>query len=213
MLHVRNLRKQFGTTVAVDDVSFTVDRGQLVGLLGPNGAGKTTTVSMIAGLINPDDGQVLIDGSPIRGDTDPRKRSVGLVPQDLALYDELSARENLRFFGALYALSGRALDIEIERVLALVGLLLVVLHGVEAAIWAAAYLWLGALGSPTDAVLYSVGAMTTAGSALTLAGHWRMVGALESAGGMLLFGISTAYMFAVMQVYWPMLYPPGHKKT
>jgi len=98
-------------------------------------------------------------------------------------------------------------------VLALVGLLLVVLHGVEAAIWAAAYLWLGALGSPTDAVLYSVGAMTTAGSALTLAGHWRMVGALESAGGMLLFGISTAYMFAVMQVYWPMLYPPGHKKT
>jgi ABC-2 type transport system ATP-binding protein len=122
MLHVRNLRKQFGTTVAVDDVSFTVDRGQLVGLLGPNGAGKTTTVSMIAGLINPDDGQVLIDGSPIRGDTDPRKRSVGLVPQDLALYDELSARENLRFFGALYALSGRALDIEIERVLALVGL-------------------------------------------------------------------------------------------
>ncbi len=98
-------------------------------------------------------------------------------------------------------------------VLALVGLLLVVLHGVEAAIWAAAYLWLGALGSPTDAVLYSVGAMTTAGSALTLAGHWRMVGALKSAGGMLLFGISTAYMFAVMQVYWPMLYPPGHKKT
>jgi len=67
MLHVRNLRKQFGTTVAVDDVSFTVDRGQLVGLLGPNGAGKTTTVSMIAGLINP-------DGSPRPGYTVVKSR-------------------------------------------------------------------------------------------------------------------------------------------
>jgi hypothetical protein len=91
-------------------------------------------------------------------------------------------------------------------VVATVGLLLAVLHGIEAAIWAAAYLWLGAFGSLTDAMLYSVGAMTTAGApGLMLAGHWRMVGALESAGGMLLFGISTAYIFAMIQVYWPML--------
>ena len=122
MLRVQNLRKRFGSTTAVDGVSFSVDRGQLVGLLGPNGAGKTTTVSMITGLVSPDDGQVLIDGSPIRGDTDARKRRVGLVPQDLGLYEELSARENLRFFGALYDLSGRVLDDAMERVLTLVGL-------------------------------------------------------------------------------------------
>lgn len=122
MLSVRNLKKRFGATTAVDGVSFSVDRGQLVGLLGPNGAGKTTTVSIIAGLLGADDGQVLIDGSPIKSDTDSRKRRVGLVPQDLALYDELSARENLKFFGALYDLAGGPLAEAIERVLTLVGL-------------------------------------------------------------------------------------------
>ena len=75
-------------------------------LLGPNGAGKTTTVSMIAGLLRPDSGEVLIDGRPLRGDTDPVKRKIGLVPQDIALYDELPALDNLTFFGALYDLHG-----------------------------------------------------------------------------------------------------------
>ena len=87
-----------------------------------------------------------------------------------------------------------------------VGLLLAVLHGIEAAIWAAAYVWLGALASLRDAMLYSLDSMTTRGaSGLMLEPHWRMMGALESADGMLLFGISTAYIFAVMQVYWPVL--------
>ena len=87
-----------------------------------------------------------------------------------------------------------------------VGLLLAVLHGIEAAIWAAAYVWLGALDTPKDAILYSLDSMTTRGaSGLTLERHWQMMGALEAADGMLLFGISTAYIFAVMQVYWPML--------
>jgi hypothetical protein len=87
-----------------------------------------------------------------------------------------------------------------------VGLLLAVLHGIEATIWAAAYLWLGALGSPIDAMLYSVDSMSTRGaSGLTLPRHWRMMGALEAGNGVLLFGISTAYIFTVMQVYWPML--------
>jgi hypothetical protein len=87
-----------------------------------------------------------------------------------------------------------------------VGLLLAVLHGMEAAIWAAAYVWLGALDLPKDAILYSVDSMTTRGaSGLTLEKHWLMMGALEAADGMLLFGISTAYIFAVMQVYWPLL--------
>jgi hypothetical protein len=86
------------------------------------------------------------------------------------------------------------------------GLLLAVLHGIEAAIWAAAYLSLGALDSPLHAILYSVDSMSTRGaSGLTLQGHWRMMGALEAVDGMLLFGISTAYIFALMQAYWPML--------
>jgi hypothetical protein len=85
-----------------------------------------------------------------------------------------------------------------------VGLLLAVLHGVEAAIWAAAYVWLGALDSPKDAILYSLDSMTTR-SASGLEPHWQMMGALEAVNGMLLFGISTAYIFAVMQVYWSML--------
>jgi hypothetical protein len=86
------------------------------------------------------------------------------------------------------------------------GLLLAVLHGIEAAIWAAAYLWLGALDSPLDAILYSVDSMSTRGdSGLTLQGHWRMMGALEAVDGMLLFGISTAFIFALMHSFWPML--------
>jgi len=122
MLDVTHLRKTFGTLVAVDDVSFTVERGQLVGLLGPNGAGKTTTVSMIAGLVTPEKGEVLVGGARLSGDTDPKKRRIGLVPQDLALYDELSARANLRFFGALFDLSGATLEKAIAAAMDLVGL-------------------------------------------------------------------------------------------
>jgi len=122
MLTVTHLRKSFGSIVAVSDVSFSLAPGQLVGLLGPNGAGKTTTVAMIAGLVTPDAGEVLIAGKRLRGDTDPAKRRIGLVPQDLALYDELSARDNLRFFGALFNLSGRALDKAIGDALDLVEL-------------------------------------------------------------------------------------------
>jgi ABC-2 type transport system ATP-binding protein len=122
MLTVKNLRKSFGSLVAVSDVSFSIEPGELVGLLGPNGAGKTTTVSMLTGLVTPDRGDVVIGGRRLDGDTDPSKRRIGLVPQDLALYDELTARDNLRFFGALYGLSGAALDTAIRSVLALVEL-------------------------------------------------------------------------------------------
>src|SRR5436189_6361754 len=92
MLKIQHLRKSFDALVALDDVSFAVERGTLVGLLGPNGAGKTTTVSIIAGLVAPETGDVLVEGTRLSGDTDPKKRRIGLVPQDLALYDELSAR-------------------------------------------------------------------------------------------------------------------------
>jgi ABC-2 type transport system ATP-binding protein len=122
MLEVAGLVKRYGSTLAVDGISFSVADGETVGLLGPNGAGKTTTVGMIAGLVTPDAGEVRIDGRAIRGDTDPLKRRLGLVPQEIALYDEMSALENLRFFGSLYELEGADLDASIGRVLKLVGL-------------------------------------------------------------------------------------------
>src|SRR5581483_11821320 len=122
MLEVQSLRKRFGGIAAVDGISFRAERGETIGLLGPNGAGKTTTVSMIAGLLRPDEGEVLIDGAPLRGDSDPVKRRIGLAPQDLALFDELPAITNLQLFGALYDLSGGRLATAIHDALELVGL-------------------------------------------------------------------------------------------
>src|SRR6266576_3586503 len=109
MLEVKALKKSYGKIAAVDGISLRADSAQTIGLLGPNGAGKTTTVSMIAGLLRPDSGEVLIDGHAPGGDTDPIKRKIGLVPQDIALFDELAAHDNLAFFGALYELSGAKL--------------------------------------------------------------------------------------------------------
>jgi ABC-2 type transport system ATP-binding protein len=122
MLEVESLHKRYGDLVAVHDVSFSAHPGEMVGLLGPNGAGKTTTVGMIAGLLPPGRGQVRIAGSTVRSETDPVKRRMGLVPQELALHDELSARENLALFGALYGLSGAPLRDAIDSTLELVGL-------------------------------------------------------------------------------------------
>jgi linearmycin/streptolysin S transport system ATP-binding protein len=122
MLEVRGLKKSYGNLVAVANVSLKAAAGETVGLLGPNGAGKTTTVSMIAGLIVPDAGEVWIDGRPLAGDTDPSKQRIGLVPQDLALYDELSALDNLQLFASLYNLSRSRAASAIESALELVGL-------------------------------------------------------------------------------------------
>src|SRR5687768_13404162 len=122
VLTADRLRKSYGAHVAVSDVSFEVSAGEILGLLGPNGAGKSTTVGMIAGLLKPDTGEVRIHGAPLAGDTDPAKRKIGLVPQDLALFEELSARENLRFFGSLYGMAGTALDTAIASGLDFVGL-------------------------------------------------------------------------------------------
>ena len=122
MLSVSGLSKSFGERCAVDGVSFQVQRGQTVGLLGPNGAGKSTTVSMICGLISADSGSVTLDGEPVGQGASAAKKKLGLVPQDLALYEELPAIENLKLFGALYGLKGAALNKRAEEVLALVGL-------------------------------------------------------------------------------------------
>ena len=122
MLVARNLGKTFGRIVAVDGVSLTLQPGQLLGLLGPNGAGKTTTVSLLAGLVPPDRGEVIVDDHRLVGDADPVKRRIGLVPQEVALYEELTARDNLRFFGGLYGFRGAVLERVIAAALELVGL-------------------------------------------------------------------------------------------
>jgi len=122
MLSIDHLHKRFGDRVAIDDVSFAVRDGETVGLLGPNGAGKTTTLSMMSGLGQPDSGSVSFQGQLVRQDANDLKRRVGLVPQDLALYDELSAWANLELFGGLYGLAGAELERRGDDVLALVGL-------------------------------------------------------------------------------------------
>jgi len=121
-LEVSGLRKSYGGVPAVDGVSFRVEEGTIVGLLGPNGAGKTTTVSIICGLLPPEAGEVKVAGAALAGDTDPAKGRLGLVPQELALYEELSALQNLRYFGALYGLVGARLAARIDWALEVVGL-------------------------------------------------------------------------------------------
>ncbi len=122
MLEVNAITKSYGPLVAVSGVTFRVDRGETIGLLGPNGAGKTTTVSIIAGLLNADSGEVLIEGKQVKSDTDPVKLKIGLVPQDMALYDQLTARDNLIFFAALYSLTGTKAKQAINDALNLVAL-------------------------------------------------------------------------------------------
>ncbi len=122
MLTVEHLAKSYGAKQAVVDVSLSVKAGEVVGLLGPNGAGKSTTVAMICGLIAPDSGQVLIDGQAIVADDSPVKRRIGLVPQDISLFEDFGARRNLALFGALYGVRGALLQERVDAALELVGL-------------------------------------------------------------------------------------------
>jgi ABC-2 type transport system ATP-binding protein len=122
MLQVTQLKKCFGTRTAVNGISFQISRGETVGLLGPNGAGKTTAIAMICGLMTPDGGSVSFDGELITQDANPLKQRVGLVPQDLALFDELTAWANLELFGGLYGLAPALLAERATEALSLVGL-------------------------------------------------------------------------------------------
>jgi ABC-2 type transport system ATP-binding protein len=121
MLTLSGLVKRYGTTVAVDGLSLTVPRGEVLGLLGPNGAGKSTTVHLAVGLLSPDAGEVDIAGlgAPSRRNI---RQQVGVAPQSLSLYDLLTAEENLRFFGRLYGLAGAALETRVTGALRFVGL-------------------------------------------------------------------------------------------
>jgi ABC-2 type transport system ATP-binding protein len=121
MIRAEGLVFHFGSRAAVDGVEFTVKKGSCFGLLGPNGAGKTTTIRMLTGTLVPDAGRVLVDGCLDPQDKET-KGLLGFAPQALALYDELSARENLAFLGRFYGLSGAALRSRCDEVLELVGL-------------------------------------------------------------------------------------------
>ena len=122
MLVARDLWKSYGAKAAVSGVTLEAKAGEIVGLLGPNGAGKSTTVGMVCGLTRPDRGEVAIDGVPMGEDASPAKRRVGLVPQDISLFEDLSAQRNLELFGALYGQKGEGLASRIAAALALVGL-------------------------------------------------------------------------------------------
>ena len=122
VLVVDSLVRRFGDLVAVDDVSFRIAPGETYGLLGPNGAGKTTTISMVAGLIAADAGTVTVVGQAMTPRTIEPKRHVGLVPQELAIYPDLSGRENLSLFGRLQGLRRPGLTTRVDEVLDLIGL-------------------------------------------------------------------------------------------
>ncbi len=121
-LECRGLRKRFGELEAVRGVSFEIAEGETYGLLGPNGAGKTTTISIVCGLLEADAGEVVVAGRRLTTHSVGAKAVIGYVPQELAIYPDLSARENLRFFARLYGLSSKQANARVDQVLAVVGL-------------------------------------------------------------------------------------------
>jgi ABC-2 type transport system ATP-binding protein len=122
ILEAHNLVKKYGALPAVDDVSFSIEEGEVFGLLGPNGAGKSTTISMLTGLFPPDSGDVRILGMDAVTEPEKVKHLIGIVPQELALYPTLSGMENLRFFGEMYGLGGKRLTERVNSVLSIVAM-------------------------------------------------------------------------------------------
>ena len=117
-----NLKKSFGDFQAVKGVTFSAAQGEVLSLLGPNGAGKSTTISMLSGLLEPSDGDACIMGYSVRGDPQAAKAALGVVPQDIALYQDLTARENLDFWGKMYGLRGGTLKARVDETLEIIGL-------------------------------------------------------------------------------------------
>jgi len=122
VIEVEGLVKRYGELVAVDGVAFTARAGEIYGLLGPNGAGKSTTLGCISGLLQPSAGRVRVLAHDIARDGRQAKEHLGVVPQELALYEDLSARQNLAYWGAAWGLSGKALEQRVDEVLEQVGL-------------------------------------------------------------------------------------------
>ena len=111
MLQVEQLSKQYGDLLAVEDVSFSAGAGTIFGLLGPNGAGKSTTINCVSGLLKPTGGRIAVAGFDIRKQARQARQSLGIVPQELALYEDLPAVDNLRFWGRAYGMRGNGLPV------------------------------------------------------------------------------------------------------
>ncbi len=122
LVEARHLKRSYGSQLAVKDVSFLVRSGEVLGLLGPNGAGKSTTMMMLAGLLAPDSGEVFLEGQKFNGRNLDQRRLIGIVPQEYAIYEELSAVANLLFFGRLYGLRKQTLTARCDEVLDQIGL-------------------------------------------------------------------------------------------
>jgi ABC-2 type transport system ATP-binding protein len=122
MITVRSVSKTFGNIKALDDVTFNIDKGEIFGILGPNGAGKSTIVNILNTLVRPDKGDVIIDGVNIKDDGETIKLIMGVVPQEISLYEELSAYENLMFWGGLYDIPKQKLKKDIQKTLEIVDL-------------------------------------------------------------------------------------------
>lgn len=120
---VRNLEKSYQSKKAVDGINFVVNQGEILGFLGPNGAGKSTTINILSTILSPDNGEITILGNDLKKDGKFIKRGIGVVPQDLAIYEEISAEQNVRFFASLYGLGGQKLEEQVRDALELVGLL------------------------------------------------------------------------------------------
>lgn len=121
-IEVKHLKKSFGELQAVQGVDFSAEKGEILSLLGPNGAGKSTIISMLTGLLVPDGGETSIMGYSVKKEPQAAKARLGVVPQDIALYPDLSARENLIFWGKMYNLRGAALKSRVDEVLEIIGL-------------------------------------------------------------------------------------------
>jgi ABC-2 type transport system ATP-binding protein len=122
IVNIENLVKKFGDLTAVDNISLTIEEGEIYGLLGPNGAGKSTTINIISGLLNFDRGTITILDKDIKKNGNAIKKNIGIVPQDIAIYEDLTAYENVRFFASLYGLKGSELKEKVEQALSFVGL-------------------------------------------------------------------------------------------
>jgi len=123
MIKLEHLSKTFDSIRAVDDISLEIQKGEIFGFLGPNGAGKTTTISMISGLLKPDSGKIYVDSMDLESNLRKIKKIMGVVPQDMAFYEELSAKENLLFWGRLQGVSRKNLEDRIRSYLEATGLL------------------------------------------------------------------------------------------
>ncbi|MDF2661734.1 MAG: transporter related protein [Paenibacillus sp.] len=122
-VQIKDLVKRYGSQVSVDHLNIGIRKGEIFGLLGPNGAGKSTTIKMMCGLLKPDQGDIAVEGISVRTNPLGVKKRIGVVPQDLAIYDDLSARENVLFFAKLYGLRGKELEERVDEALGFVGLL------------------------------------------------------------------------------------------